>query len=276
MRIPEFAVKTELFAYLKDNQKEIIAKKRSILKEGAKILSAPTLVTGRIGLKSEAAEDPNALLVAVVANASGFMDSHKDVIIPGAPTKSIQERKHLIPHLHDHIHQTTAEVGVVKDIYTRSVSARDLGYDSDMASEALIFETEIRKDFNEKIFARYKDRRATQHSIGLRYVKLYLCIDYDDPSYSSEKDNYDKYLEYVINKEEVEKDGYFYAVTEYQLIENSTVLFGSNPYTPTLETTDEKSAFGATKLEPSTDTQTLAQLDRLLTNFKTLNNAKNN
>jgi hypothetical protein len=51
----------------------------------------------------------------------------------------------------------------------------------------------------------------------------------------------------VINKEKIDKAGYFWIVPEMRLYENSAVLFGSNEITPDI--TDEN------KGEPSEDTQ---------------------
>lgn len=278
MNVPEFTTKADLFAYLKTNKKEILADKRAALKTGAGVTAAPSHVSKKtLGLKSDEQAEDGTIIVQVAANAAGFFDSHKDVIIPGAPSKSIRERKHLIPHLHDHIHTTEAEVGDVLDIFTRNIPANELGYPSTELSEVVVFETKIIKEYNPKVYKRYKNRRATQHSIGLRYVKIFLCIDAEDPEYSAEKAAYDKYIGYVINREEVEKHGYFYAVTEYVLMENSVVLFGSNPYTGTLATQGDKSDNLDTYTQPSQeDTATKAALARLLNNFKTLNNDRSN
>src|SRR5690554_3340994 len=63
--------------------------------------------------------DIDTLRVKVVANTANWIDSHMDMILEGAATKSIKERKHIIPHLYDHKHSVMAEVGDVADIYTQ-------------------------------------------------------------------------------------------------------------------------------------------------------------
>ena len=69
------------------------------------------------------------------------------------------------------------------------------------------------------------------------------------------KDNYDKYISHVANKEQIQ-GGVFYAVTEAKLIEGSAVLLGSNPITPTLEIEEIKNL----KVdEPHESTQTIRE-----------------
>jgi hypothetical protein len=87
--------------------------------------------------------------------------------------------------------------------------------------------------------------KVNQHSIGLQYVKLSLAIN--DEDYKEEFEVWNKYNEQIINKDKAEANGFFWAVQEIKLIENSAVLFGSNEITPTLDNN--------LKNEPSVDTQ---------------------
>ena len=56
----------------------------------------------------------------------------------------------------------------------------------------------------------------------------------------------------IINKEKIDKSGYFWYVTEIKLFEISAVLFGSNELTPTVATQKEVE-------QPSEDT--IQQID---------------
>jgi hypothetical protein len=95
----------------------------------------------------------------------------------------------------------------------------------------------IKDSYNKSIFQKYSAGKIQQHSVGMQYVKLAMCIDDDD--YKEEKANYDMYISHVINKELVEETGYFFAVTEAKLIEISCVIRGSNELTPTLGSKSE-------------------------------------
>ena len=68
-------------------------------------------------------------------------------------------------------------------------------------------ETQIKKDVNEFMFNQYKKGRVLNHSVGMRYIKVFLCIDSNEASYSSEKANWDKYFPLVVNKEIAEQKG---------------------------------------------------------------------
>jgi hypothetical protein len=61
------------------------------------------------------------------------------------------------------------------------------------------------------------------------YVKIDLAIDNQDDKEAYAL--YRKYLPQIGNSEDVEKQGYFFAVQEAKLKETSAVLMGSNPLT---------------------------------------------
>lgn len=230
----------ELTKFLLENKDELIRQKKSLpVKFSDPISYTPTLfyVKGESVSKatgeSPIPPDADSFRVKVVANAALWCDSHMDVLLPDCWKKSIADRKGLIPHLHDHIHQLGAEVGDVANIYSQDLSLTDLGVSRSGTTQALIFETDIRKSYNEMIFNRYKAGKIKQHSIGLRYVRMELAIN--DEESEKQYDFWSKYYEKIINKEVVDEAGYFWVISEIILMENSAVLFGSNQLTPTLE-----------------------------------------
>lgn len=123
-------------------------------------------------------------------------------------------------------------MGDVVDIYSQTISLTELGLSKSGTTEVLVFETDIRKDYNEKVYYKYLKGKVKQHSIGLQYIKLGLAINDDEDTAHYELWN--KYIDQVINREMVEQHGYFWVVHEIKLLENSAVLFGSNELTPTL------------------------------------------
>jgi hypothetical protein len=82
----------------------------------------------------------------------------------------------------------------------------------------------------------------------------------DDKQY---KENWDKYYPQVINKDLVDKYGYFFAVVEAKILENSCVLFGANENTGVYSTSAKEEEIEPTQpvdetvveVEPSDDTQ---------------------
>ena len=146
--------------------------------------------------------------------------------------------------------------------YVENIGWNKLGFKYAGETQALIFETQIKKDRNEFMFNQYRKGYVLNHSVGMRYVKMFLCIDSNEPTYSSEKSNWDKYYQIVANKEVADEKGYFWAVTEAKVIEGSAVVKGSNFATPTLEieieenkTENIEAVEDTSKIEPSNDTQ---------------------
>lgn len=229
----------ELTKFLVDNKEELITDKKSIIKRTDPVSCIPSLydiqgdkVEKIFGAK-KINEDADTVRVKVVANTALYMDSQWDVLIPDCWKNSIKTRKNMIPHLKDHIHETEAEVGDVVDIYSQDISLTDLGVNKRGKTQCLIFETDIRKSYNERVFAKYKSGKANQHSIGLQYVKMDVAIN--DEESEKEYDFWQKYIKQLINPEEAEERGFFWVIQEIKLLECSIVLFGANPLTPTLD-----------------------------------------
>lgn len=115
--------------------------------------------------------------------------------------------------------------------------------------EVLVYESIIKRERNEEMFKNYLNGYVLNHSVGMRYVKLLFC--YDNPEYSQEKENYDKYSEMILNKDDLGE--YFWAVIEAKNIEGSAVVKGSNFLTPVLsmEVIDENTIKVKSAISPS-------------------------
>lgn len=257
IKLPEFATKKEMYSYLIENKKDLISQKKSmpITADAVSFEVSQVLKSGEASkANNPVKEDVDRLVVRVVANTANWIDSHMDMLLPDSAKKSISERKNIIPHLHDHIHKVDAKVGEVIDITLPILSYSDLGIKGTGATQAIVFETEVMKSYNEKVFNQYKAGKINQHSIGLQYLNLDIAINDEDSE--KEFDFWNKHIDQVINKEVAEERGFFFVVKEIRLIENSAVLFGSNVITPTLDNNLEKNEplQDTQKTEPSEDT----------------------
>ena len=189
------------------------------------------------------------------------MDSHDDVHSKGVFSKSIKERQNSIFHLHDHKFEITAKVGEPTKVYEKELLWSDFGIDKAGSTTALLMDSEIYKDYNDKIFNEYKSGRINQHSVGMQYVKIDLAVN--DDEYEEEYKVWQDNIESVGNKELAEEKGYFWLVREAKLIEISAVLLGSNSLTPTLENKQaDLESLGKNEAEKS------LQLKQLLTSIK--------
>lgn len=200
-------------------------------------------------------QDPTILRAKVVINTTNLIDSHMDCHIPNLWAKSLSETKVLYLLQEHEMEFDSIIADSVKDglkAYTETMPFKSLGYNYKGNTEALIFDTQIKADVNPFMFDLYKKGRVYNHSVGMRYVKLYLCINSNEAEYSAEKDNWDKYYKFVANKEVADEKGFFWAVTEAKVIEGSAVVKGSNECTPVMEIEIEKEVENN---EPSNDTQ---------------------
>ena len=240
LHIPELQGK-ELSKFLKDNKKQLIAQKKATEKRCDAVMHMPMLYVEEDGTLTTKAlslgnipDDAMSFPVKVVANTSMWCDTAMDVLLRDAGKKSIKERKGLIPHIKNHDFSTDAEVGKVQNIYYMDMPLRELGLKKDGTAQALMMDSEVMRAWDEKTFLRYKEGRAKQHSIAIRYVDLQLALNEpDDEYYEDEYKVWKKYIDQIINKEVPEERGYFWAVAQFMLIEVSVVLAGANILTPT-------------------------------------------
>ena len=106
------------------------------------------------------------------------------------------------------------------------------------------------------MFDMYRKGWVKQHSVGMRYVQLFMAInESDDKYYREEYEVWEKYYPQVINQKDAEELGYFFAVTEAKVIEGSAVPLGSNWVTPT------QSIIESTKDQPVIITDPTLQFD---------------
>jgi hypothetical protein len=238
--IPKFNTLEDKFAFLKANKQLIIdAKKKATKIADAVSFKAPVEyskdnVTKSVNKTVDLPEDIESVIAKVVINTTNIIDSHDDCHIPGLWKKSLSEMKSTYL-LQEHQMQFDKVISDNISAYTKSYSWADLGFPEYKGNtEALIFDADISRERNEFMFNQYANGWVKEHSVGMRYVQLFMCINSQDKRYTEEKTNWDKYYPMVANKEVADEEGYFFAVTEAKIIEGSAVLKGSNSATPTL------------------------------------------
>ncbi len=248
IKIPEFANKELLFDYLVKNKKELIAEKCRMDIESEVVKAATVFLhSGEDSNKSEAGGNPDEVQVKVVMNTTNYRDGHGDVHLPGLWAKTLQEGKPI--HLQEHKATFANVIDPSPNAYTQTKTWKELGFNFSGTTQALIFESTVSKEQNAEMFRAYKNKVVKNHSVGMRYVKLELAVNSDKSEYKAEKAVWDANINFIANRDETEKEGFFWAIKEAKLKEGSAVLFGSNPTTPTLETKT------STEDEPDKSTQ---------------------
>ena len=250
--LSKYTTREELFKFMKDNKSLLIAEKKCSDKHADAISYIEGYVTDKGDVvKAEPAVSADllkkdSLRVKVVINTTNLMDSHSDVHMKGIWKKTVKEQKtvYLLQE-----HQMKFE-NVITDTVRASVKEfgwSELGFNFKGTTEALVFDAEISKDRNPFMFEQYAKGYVKEHSVGMRYVNLEMCVNSDEKYYQEEKAAWDKYYPEIANKEEADSRGYFWAVTEAKMVEGSAVVKGSNYATPTISVKEIT--------EPSEDTQ---------------------
>jgi hypothetical protein len=243
--IPNFETKKELYKFLVDNQEALIAQKCSTTKE-ADGFGASSIVLEALGADGFAVKadgiNPTEIKARLVINTTNILDSHGDVHIKGLWNKSVKENKRML-HVQEHKSNEFNKIIASGDDLKASVKTytwKELGYDAEGDTEALVFDSTIKQERNPYMFDQYSKGYVNNHSVGMRYVKMGLAVNDDD--YPAGKALWDKHIGDIVNHADAEAKGYFWAVTEAKAIEGSSVPLGSNPITPTLSAVPKEEA----------------------------------
>ena len=262
-----FTTKEEAFKELVLNKKTLIAAKKAVIKHADAIS-----YNGNFQEKTEAIKagntdlrDVNTITVKAVSNAVNYFDSHGDVSMPGSWNRTAKNTKDGL-HLQEHKMQFDKIISDEVKFSVEKMTWKDLGFDYEGETEVLMMESKVHKEDNPYMFERYIKEKVKNHSSGLRYVNIGLAVNSDEKWAKEEKEIWDKYIDQIVNKDEVEEAGYFWAVFEQKIIENSAVPKGSNPATPTISvesaestsTTDENSEEDSTS---QSETKSLTNLN---------------
>lgn len=249
--------KEQEIAHIFKNKDLIVTQKKNAIKHGdfclARIQPEDNVSKAGVEISSDESSVLNAKLVI---NTTNVIDSHMDCHINGIWKKSLKENKNLLllqEHQMDFEKVIADSVNDNLTATTEIIDWKKLGFKFQGSTEALIFMAQIKKDVNEFMFNLYRKGRVLNHSVGMRYIKMFLCINSNEATYSSEKANWDKYYPVVANQEIADQKGYFWAITEAMVIEGSAVVKGSNEYTPAMEIEIEKENLGADNITPNAE-----------------------
>jgi len=249
----------EMFKALIENKDAIIKLKKSAVKHSEEVEFG---LIEEVTEKDEAVKankpvlDPDLteIKVRVVMNTTGLLDSHGDVHIKDIWKRTLDHSNKKL-HLQEHIRSFNAVINNEAEAYTKTIRWKTLGYNYEGSTQALMFDSLVKQSRNPMMFEQYKNGWVNQHSVGMQYVSIDMCLNSEQDWAKDYKENWDKYYPIVANKEDADERGYFWAVTEAKLLEGSAVLLGSNWATPTLDN-NMKSASSAPSENDDTDKST--------------------
>jgi hypothetical protein len=235
-----FKNKKERIDFLVQNKDMLIAQKKAEMKRADGVfyfkVNGKKHDINKADISQIDLTNTNALNVKAIINTTNIMDSHDDVHIPGLWTKSLQENKNIM-HLQEHNMSFESIISSNEDLdaYTKYYNWTDLGFDFQGQTQALEFDSNVKKSRNEYMFKQYANNYVTNHSVGMRYVKIFLAVS--DQAYPEDFEIWNRYINTIVNADLAIEKGYFYAVTEAKIIEGSAVPIGSNQVTPTRSVT---------------------------------------
>lgn len=252
----DFSTYEEMFKAMKGKSNRIMQAKKAVIKNSDGVVSSAGIGIKINANKSEG-EVPKLEIgdkVYPVINTTLWFDSHEDVHLNGIWNKSINDgvKPALILN---HDYKVGQVISYPEDVVpmVKIIPWKDLGMDYEGETEALIFESTLTDDSNEIGFKAYRNRRKVQHSVRMQYVRISLAVNSDSEDWEEERKTYEKYINSIANKSEVEKNGYFWAVKEAKIYkEGSMVLEGSNSATPALY---EAGNYPTSEREPEKSTQ---------------------
>jgi len=253
-----------LFKFLTDNEKSLIAQKKYELKQADAVFHSGIVENDKgLAVKANAGAllaDKTELTVTSVINTTYWYDSHGDVHVDGLWKKSLSESKGLYL-LQEH---SMSFKGIISDevrAFTKSIAWQSLGVNREGYTEALVFESRVKQSRNDYMFGQYRDGHVKNHSVGMRYVTIDLALN--DENYPAYKALWDKYIDKIANRADVEEAGFFWPVTQAKVVEGSAVPIGSNVITPTESVKNIEPPAG-TQTGAANRTRVKSELNKLL------------
>lgn len=238
-----FTSKREALAFLKANEQRIAQIKCSqVLKsmdKGGPRVTPFLLKTGDAVKGLDFVKDG---YFYPVINTTKFLDSHLDVHLDNLWDRSIGQNQGKVYYVDTHSLKMTDVIAWPEDVkvFTKELDWSSLGRDYPGKTQALIFE--IPKDKIDHDGARkvIDNKRQTENSIRMQYVKIHLAINDQDADFKENKAVWDQVYPQIANKETADELGYFWAVYEAKIMkEGSMVLSGSNEVTPIIYEKEE-------------------------------------
>jgi len=250
----EFEDKEQMFAELSLNASKIIELKKASIKESD---SVSLLFVEKQSGTAKVLDFVKEGFVYPVINTTNFLDSHGDVHFPNIWNKSLKDKANKIFYVLEHKLSIDTVIAFPNDVnaFVKNIAWKDLGYDYEGETQALIYEIAKDKIKIPQIKLLFEEKTAFENSVRMRYINMELAIDTKNADLAKNKAIFDNYIDQIANKELAQKEGYFWAVTEASIEkEGSLCLFGSNSATPVIYNT-EAVTDTSDKNEPSEDTQ---------------------
>ncbi|MCY7291339.1 MAG: hypothetical protein LH615_04070 [Ferruginibacter sp.] len=230
----EFVDKETMFLELVKNQSKIIELKKACIK------NSDSTYGFFVDKKAESEKSLSFVkdgFVYPVINTTNFLDSHGDVHFPNIWNKSLKDKSRKIFYVTEHNLNLESVIAFPEDVnaFVKTLTWKDLGFDLEGSTQALIYEINKSKIRIEKIKELFDQKIAFENSVKMRYITMNLALDSKNPEFSKSKTLWDERIDLIVNKDKANEMGYFWAIDEASIEkEGCLCLFGSNSATPIL------------------------------------------
>lgn len=269
----EFSTKDELFDYIIKNEKLIIQDKCSkiynfSLSETKQ--NVDCIINEEIKTKADWIED--GFLYPVISTTR-YRDSHKDVHLDGCFTKTVKEQQGKVNYCLDHELRYDSIIAFDKNVemIVKNISWNLVNKSYKGETQALIFKIK-EEDFKRKdVLKDIKEHKSEfQNSIRMRYITVKIGINSNRPEDKEYKKYYDKKINEIVNKEEVEEDGYFFGVEELSIVREGSLVVagGSNDATSIIQESKSEEPEQSTQTEQKNEPIQITYFNAMLKGFK--------
>ncbi len=228
-----FKSREDLFKELKKSEQQIIELKKAKVYKSCDKQGVSTLSL-KVDKTIKGFEIKDGYFYPVISTTNYF-DSHGDVHFKPCFNKTVKDQQGNVFYVADHDLSLNSVIAwkddvvmMVKDIEWSLVGKEYAG-----TTNALIFEIAIDKVRNEAAYSLIEERKDVENSIRMRYIIIKLGMDSTAPENKPNKDYYDAKISSIVNREQVEKDGYFWGVEELSIYKEGSLVVcgGSNDAT---------------------------------------------
>lgn len=234
----EFSTQEDMFLALKANEEKIIGlKKAQVYKSCEKgQITFLNLDVVKMQQQGKADFEVKDNYIYPVISTTNYMDSHKDCHFPGCFTKTASEQQGKVYYALDHDLKWNSIIAWQKDV-TMFVSPIDwgmVGKNYAGKTEGLVFAIAKDKVNKADVLTAIENKSSDfENSIRMGYDKIKLGINSTNKDLKENKDYYDKRIGEISNRDQAEKDGYFWGVEELRIHKEGSLVVagGSNDAT---------------------------------------------
>lgn len=266
-----FKTKTELFEALKEHETRLkMLKCSQVYKSIDKLNGFKITPFLNKSFTGQAKSEPwmKKDHIYPIINTTRYFDGHKDVHFDGIWNRSLKANVGKLYYVEAHSLKIADVISWPEDVrsFVKMVPWTLVGKGYKGETQALVYE--IHRDNIEHSGAQkvIDEQREMQNSVRMQYIKIELAIDSDAKEWKENKELYDERIDLIANKEDVQEDGFFWAVDEAKIFkEGSMVIAGSNDAT----TIDYNNGEPAASTSPKGTGESHSEKDKARSKFLT-------